>query len=90
MIEIHHVIYFEYDSYSNRETDFQDTWKSELGIQKNLNSGYRKLENVVGKVGNELGKILSNENFPTSFSCKLFIKKLSNLLILPITVSNYI
>ena len=68
MIEIYHVIYFEYDSYSNRETDFQDTWKSELGIQKNLNSAYRKLENVVGKVRNKLGKILRNENFPTSFS----------------------
>ena len=89
MIEIYHVIYFEYDSYSNRETDFQDTWKSELGIQKNLNSAYRQLENVVGKVRNKLGKILSNENFPTSFSCKLFIMKLSNWSILPITVSNY-
>ena len=72
MIEIYHVIYFEYDSYSNRETDFQDTWKSELGIQKNLNSAYRKLENVVGKVRNKLGKILRNENFPTSFSFYLW------------------
>lgn len=43
MIEIYHVIYFEYDSYSNRETDFQDTWKSELGIQKKSEIGLQKV-----------------------------------------------
>ena len=37
------------------------TWDS-----KNLNSANRKLEDVVGKVRNKLGKILRNENFPTS------------------------
>ena len=60
------------------------TWDS-----KNLNSAYRQLVSVIGKVRNKLGKILSDENFPTSFTFKLFIKKLSNWSILPITVSNY-
>jgi len=74
MIEIYHVISFEYDSYSNRETDFQETWKSELGIQKRLNSAYWQLESLVGKVKDKIGKF-------TSISWKVFLKrKLSNFV----------
>ena len=68
MIEIYHVISFEYDSYSNRETDFQETWKSELGIQKSLNSAYSQLESLVGKVKDKIGKF-------TSLSWKFFLKR---------------
>ena len=67
MIEIYHVISFEYDSYSNRETDFQETWKSELGIQKNLNSAYKQLESVVGKI-KDVGKF-------SGLSLKVFSKR---------------
>ena len=89
MIEIYHVISFEYDSYSNRETDFQETWKSELGIPKSLNSAYKQLESEVGKV-KDIGKFLSL-SWKVSMrvsNLQLWIEKLSNFLIFPTILSN--